>query len=59
LLNEDGRRIEKMVQRRKFKLLIDDAPTALRTALTRDGVVEVSWTNVKSYVYDKIAMRTE
>jgi hypothetical protein len=59
IVDQDNHPIMKMVQRRKYRILLDTIPTAIRTAITKDGIAEVSWENVKSHVYDKIALRTE
>lgn len=60
LLDSKGRPVLKLVTRRKWKVLIDDAnfPTKVRNTLANTGSVTVSWEDVKSYIYDKISMVT-
>ena len=58
LVDRDGERIIKLVNKRKYNVLIDNIPEAVSNQL-KTGVVEVSWDSVKSYVYDKAAMMTE
>ena len=58
LVDVRGRAILRMTARRKWKILMDAVPTAAKTALTKSGIHETSWSNIKTYVYDKANMVT-
>lgn len=59
LLDPDGRPIQKLHARRKFRVLMDNIPANIRNKLLRDGVVAVPWETVKSYIQNKITLQTE
>jgi len=50
---------DNIITRRKFKLLVDDIPQALKNQLKAKGEVTVSWNQVKSYVKNKVTGVTE
>lgn len=58
LVDVRGRAILRTTARRRWKILVDTVPTAVKTALTKSGVYETSWSNIKTYIYDKTNMVT-
>lgn len=53
LVDVGGKATPRMTSKRKWKILMDDVPTAVKTALMKSGVYETSWSNIKTYIYDK------
>lgn len=58
LIDLNGEAILKLTARRKWKVLVDTVPTTISKELAEKGIVEVSWDNIKSYVYDKLTTQT-
>lgn len=47
------------VARRKFRLLVDNVPPSIKKQLRNEGVVSVPWSQVKSFVQNKMTQAVE
>jgi hypothetical protein len=43
-----------IITRRLFGVMIDDTPPAIKDSLNNDGEVTVNWSQIKSYVKNKV-----
>ncbi len=50
---------ETMTKRRLWEVMTDDVPTAIRNKLRDDGVVTVTWTQLKNYIRNKLTDERE
>ena len=50
---------EVITKRRLWEIMMDDVPTGIRNKLRDDGVVTVTWTQLKNYIRNKLTDERE
>jgi hypothetical protein len=48
-----------IVRRRKWRVIVDSAPTGVKNKLSRDGFTSINWNQIKSLVENKRTQETE